>query len=311
MLIFTSPGQGSQKPGILEPWISDPVAFDQLKSLDRIVDFDLIEAGTSWDSERLRDTRIAQPLIFAASIVCAQSALQAGAKPTAVAGHSIGEWAASVIAGVLSVTDAMTLVTARADAMALACNNAATGLVAVLGGDRTEVLETVNAHGLELANDNGPGQLVVGGSADRLAEFSANPPGRARIRALAVAGGFHTEAMRPAVAAVRSAAARITPTAATIPLISNRDGEQVTDRDEILNRMIDQIALPVRWDLVMDTIAGNGAAATIETCPAGTLSAILRRRIPTLATHPLNSPADIEALTQSNLLNFDLAEVHQ
>lgn len=311
MLLFTAPGQGAQKPGILEPWIDDSAARDQLEMLDCAVDFDLIEAGRSWNAEDIRNTEVAQPLIFAASLVSAYAALRFDAKPAAVTGHSVGEWCASVLAGVLSATDAMTLVSARGRAMALACQQQPTGLVAVLGGDRSEVLDAAAAHGLALANDNGPGQLVVGGSADQLAQFSAHPPPKARVRALDVAGAFHTAAMASAVAAVTDAAAEITTSDADVPWISNRDGAAVTNGQQILDRMIDQIALPVRWDLVMGTLAALGTTVTVEICPAGTLSGILRRAMPHLVQYQINSPADAAALATTDLRNLELTEANR
>ena len=311
MLLFTAPGQGAQKPGILEPWIEDPVSRDQLEMLDSAVDFDLIDAGRSWNSQEIRDTKVAQPLIFAASLVSANAAIRSNAKPAAVTGHSVGEWSASVLAGVLSATDAMTLVCARGNAMALACEQHPTGLVAVLGGDRREVLDAAAASGLALANDNGPGQLVVGGSTAQLAQFSAHPPPKSRVRSLDVAGGFHTAAMASAVAAVTEFAAGITTHDAEVPLISNRDGNALTNGQEILGRMIDQIALPVRWDLVMETLAALGTTVTVEICPAGTLSGILRRAMPHLVQYQINSPADAAALAATDTRNLELTEANR
>lgn len=311
MLIFTAPGQGAQKPGILKPWIEHPVSRAQLEILDNAVDFDLLDAGTTWTADQIRDTKVAQPLIFAASLVSAYAALRCSAKPTAVTGHSVGEWCASVIAGVLSDTDAMTLVTARGNAMALACKQAPTGLAAVLGGDRSEVLDAATECGLALANDNGPGQLVIGGTLEQLEQFSTHAPERARVRTLDVSGAFHTSAMQPAVADVAAVASDIATNDADVPLISNRDGCAITNGRQILDRMVDQIALPVRWDLVMNTLVSIETTVTVETCPAGTLSAILRRAMPQVVQHQINSPADASALVAADLRSIELAEVNQ
>lgn len=310
MLTLVCPGQGAQKPGILDPWIEDPISREQLEMLDSAVDFDLIEAGSSWNSDQIRDTKVAQPLIFAASLVSAYAALSPVAKPAVVTGHSVGEWCASVLTGVLSATDAMTLVSARGNAMALACEQSPTGMVAVLGGDRSDVLEAAATYELALANDNGAGQLVVGGATDQLAEFRAHPPHKARVRALDVAGAFHTAAMQSAIPAVTAVAAGVTTCDADVPLISNRDGKAITDGQQILDRMIEQIALPVRWDLVMETLASLGTTVTLETCPAGTLSGILRRAMPHLVQHQINSPADSSALRATGFGTIELAEAN-
>ncbi len=309
MLIFISPGQGAQKPGILTPWLADPTSQEQLEMLASVVDFDLVAAGTTWDATQIRDTRIAQPLIFASSLLSAFAAIRNGVKPAAVSGHSVGEWCASVLAGVLSATDAMALVAARGDAMAVACESSPTGLAAVLGGDRATVIDAATSHGLALANDNGPGQIVVGGAVEQLNAFAAESPTGSRVRKLDVAGAFHTEAMRPAVAAVATVAADVTTHDADVPLISNRDGSAVTNGRQILDRLVDQIALPVRWDLVMTTLGSIGTTVTVETCPAGTLSGILRRTMPTVTKLQINTPADAAALVAADLRSIELAEV--
>ena len=296
---------------MLAPWLADPTAKKQLETLDACVEFDLLAAGTTWDADRIRDTRIAQPLIFATSLVSAYAALTAHTKPAAVTGHSVGEWCAAVLAGVLTATDAMTLVAARGNAMALACEEEPTGLCAVLGGDQEEVNEAATARGLALANNNGPGQLVFGGTREQLDSFAASPPAKARIRSLEVAGAFHTEAMHPAVAQVSEVAATYAVNDADIPLISNRDGSMVTNGRQILDRLVDQIALPVRWDLVMETMTAIETTVAIETCPSGTLSGILRRNVKSVTTRTVDTPQDVQALLTTDLRTSELTGAHR
>ncbi len=296
---------------MLIPWLENPMTRAKLEALSSAVEFDLVEAGSTWDSQRIRNTRIAQPLIFAASLIAGQAAVDAGVAPDAVAGHSIGEWSASVLVGVLSATDAMRLVTARGDAMALACEEEPTGLAAVLGGDRDVVIAAATRFGLVVANDNGPGQLVVGGTLQQLQDFAADVPAGSRARILDVAGAFHTEAMHPAVAVVTQLAATIEPSDAHTPVISNRDGAMITNGQQILDQMVDQIAMPVRWDLVMDTAESTETTSTVELCPAGTLSGIVRRRIPNITTYQMNTPADVADLASANLRSSELVEARQ
>ena len=296
---------------MLSPWLADQTARAHLELLNEAVDFDLLEAGSTWESERIRDTRIAQPLIFASSLVAAYAAIDAGAQPTAASGHSVGEWCASVVAGALSAHDAIRLVAARGVAMAQACEQGPTGLAAVLGGTRADVVDVAQRHGLVIANDNGPGQLVVGGPIDQLTELIAAPPSGARVRRLDVAGAFHTDAMRPAVATMATLASTVTTNEASIPVYSNRDGASLTDGQQILDQMIEQIALPVRWDLVMDSLESVGATAAVELCPAGSLRGILRRRLPQIETHLVNIPSDTSSLAVSDLRTTDLAGVSQ
>jgi [acyl-carrier-protein] S-malonyltransferase len=296
---------------MLVPWLADPTTKNHLDRLNHYVDFDLIEAGTEADAKFIKNTRIAQPLIFAASLVSAYAAVDRGYAPNAATGHSVGEWCASVLAGVLADSDAMTLVAARGNAMAMACDQHPTGLAAVLGGERTEIITTAAAHNLSVANDNGYGQIVFGGTLDDLDRFAGAAPGRSRVRILEVAGAFHTSVMEPAVSSMRQLAASVDQNDARIPVISNLDGAVLTDGREILNRMIDQIALPVRWDLVMQTMAALGASTTLELSPSGTLTGIVRRALNGVTTLQVDTPADIEELPVAHRRSNDLAGVVQ
>lgn len=281
---------------MLEPWLELPGVSGELVRLTKLAGFDLIEAGTHWDAERLRDTRIAQPLIFASSLVSAQTVLTAGVQPQIVSGHSIGEWSAAVLAGVLSADDAMRLVVVRATAMARACQRSPSAMAAVLGGERVEVLDRLQELGLQLANDNGAGQLVAGGNVEAIEQLCTAPPARARVRKLDVAGAFHTTRMTSAVAEVRDAAAGLAVKDAAIPVISNLDGAMRTDGTEILRRMIGQISRPVRWDLCMATLGHLRVRQAIEVSPAGTLSGLVRRALPDVTTVRIDQPSDLTAL---------------
>lgn len=296
---------------MLIPWLDDPATRVKIERLDTLVDFDLLEAGSNWDAQQIRDTRIAQPLLFISSLISGQALTEAAGKPDFVAGHSIGEWSACVLAGILSTTDAMRLVVARGEAMASACKTETTGLAAVLGGNRHEVLASVAEFGLAVANDNGPGQLVVGGGLQELQAYAASPPGGSRVRILEVAGAFHTDAMSSAVVAMRTLIAGITPRDADIPVISNRDGVAVTNGQQVLSQLVDQIAMPVRWDLVMNAVESLGVTSSFELCPAGTLSGILRRRLPTVSTIQINSPQEVENSSTTDLRTHRLTEVSQ
>lgn len=293
MIAFISPGQGSQRPGLLDPWVADADARAFLTSLADSAGFDLIDAGTTWDAHRLRDTRIAQPLLFAASLTAARAAMSSGIQPQIVAGHSVGEWTAAVLAGAISEGDGMKLVSTRAQSMARACKAAPTALAAVLGGDPQEVHDRYTALGLSAANNNGHGQVVVGGLQSDVARFADNPPEKARVRVLEVAGAFHTEYMVGAVAEVADAVAEVNIAEPAVPLVSNLDGHIVRSGKDILDRLVKQIAAPVRWDLCMQTFVAHGVETTVETCPAGTLSGLARRNTPTITALRVDDPAGL------------------
>jgi [acyl-carrier-protein] S-malonyltransferase len=216
------------------------------------------------------------------------------AAPGVVAGHSVGELAAAAIAGVLTPEAALVLVRERGRAMAEASKQAATGMTAVLGGDSGEVLAALDKHELTPANINGAGQIVAAGTLERLAAFAEEPPARARLRPLSVAGAFHTAHMAPAVDALR----RITPgMPAADPvtrLLSNRDGAVVDTGADYVARLVDQVSSPVRWDACMQTMTELGVTAIIELPPAGTLVGLARRELSGIELLALKSPEDLD-----------------
>ena len=291
MLAIIAPGQGSQTPGMLASWLEDSAQAKLLSSWSENIGLDLLHLGTTADAEEIKDTANAQPLIVAAGLLSA-NALNLSGKFSYVAGHSVGEITAASIAGVLTPLDAMKLVRARGVEMAKAAATSPAGMSAVLGGDRDVVLKAISDLGLVAANDNGGGQIVAAGSLDALAQLA---PEGARVRALAVAGAFHTSYMQPAVDPLRTLAQSLATTDPAVPVISNRDGEEVSDGREILNRIVSQLANPVRWDLCMQRLVTLGVTGVIEVAPAGTLVGLIKRAVPTIEQFALKTPADIDA----------------
>ena len=287
MLAFIAPGQGAQTPGMLAPWITDPAAKLLLSQWSHEIDLDLVRLGTTADSDEIKDTANAQPLIVAAGLLGARAL--GSARLAIVAGHSVGEITAAAIAGVIDDVDAMKLVRARGIEMAKAAALKTAGMAAVLGGDREVVLRAISDLGLVAANDNGGGQIVAAGDLEALAQLA---PEGARVRALAVAGAFHTSYMQPAVAPLQEIAAKISVHAAKFPVISNEDGAVLHDGRKILDRIVEQISNPVRWDLCMTTLASHVSGA-VEVPPAGTLVGLLKRAVPIIETFALKSPEDV------------------
>jgi [acyl-carrier-protein] S-malonyltransferase len=299
VLSITAPGQGAQAPGFLSPWLEIPGVAERLGAWSDLAGCDLIRCGTTADADEIRDTAIAQPLLVAAGLAAAEVLFgQAGPDANGqliVAGHSVGELTAGAIAGVLSADDALRLVAVRGRAMAAASNARPTGMTAVLGGDEGTVLAAIKAHGLTPANVNGAGQIVAAGTLEQLAAFAADPPAGARLRSLSVAGAFHTEHMAPAVEALRAAADTVVVRDPRLALLSDRDGAAVTSGADWLDRVVAQVAAPVRWDECMRTMAGSGVTALIELPPAGTLSGLAKRALRGVATLALKTPDDLEA----------------
>lgn len=281
MLVIVAPGQGAQTPGFLEPWLADPTFAARFSWLSTVAGIDLAHYGTEADAEAIRDTRIAQPLLVATGLVAALELFPHPADAFnqigAVTGHSVGEIAAAAGARVITAEQAMVLVRERGKAMAEASAATPTGMTAVLGGDRDEVLAGFEQHGLTAANDNGPGQLVAAGTLEQLDALAADPPAKAKLRPLSVAGAFHSEHMAPAVAHVSDLAQSVSVHDPRTRFLSNRDGTVVHDGDEVLRRIVGQIARPVRWDLCLETMADLGVTGILEMPPAGTLTGIAKR----------------------------------
>jgi [acyl-carrier-protein] S-malonyltransferase len=276
---------------MLTPWIANPDSRDLLASWSQAIDLDLIHLGTQADADEIRDTANAQPLIVAAGLLSAKD-LAVGNAVSFMAGHSVGEITAAALAGVFSEVDALRLVRIRGVEMAKAAHGSESGMSAVLGGVREDVLQAIADAGLVAANDNGGGQIVVAGSLQALSTLA---PEGARVRALQVSGAFHTEFMRPALVAFKAFAAEIAVKDSQIGVLSNKDGAPLLSGARILDRIIEQIASPVRWDLCMASMESIGVTRAIEIAPAGTLVGLLKRGAPGIATHALKSPDDLDS----------------
>jgi [acyl-carrier-protein] S-malonyltransferase len=294
VLAILAPGQGAQQQGFLTPWLTHDGFREDLERHSDASGLDLVAAGTVLSDTDIMDTRVAQPLIVAASLTTA-ALLPDLPHGTVFAGHSVGEFAAAALAGAIVPADAMRLVAVRGDAMARASASPRGGMTAVLGGDPDEVAAAIAAAGCTAANRNAAGQVVAAGTVEALERLAAAPPARARLRSLAVAGAFHTELMAPAKSEVAAAAAEVVAMPAPAGTISNADGTLLSDGDQILEHLVAQVCLPVRWDLCLQTLSALGVTATIELAPAGTLSALVRRELPDVTALALRGPDDLDA----------------
>jgi [acyl-carrier-protein] S-malonyltransferase len=297
MIVVVAPGQGSQTPGFLEPWLAEERFRDQLGRLSEVAQLDLVAHGTTSDADTIRDTAVAQPLIVAAGLLTLSALFDNDGRSriSGVAGHSVGEITAAAAAGILSEADAVTFVRERSRAMATAAAASPTGMSAVLGGDEGELLARLDELDLEPANFNGGGQIVVAGSLDALAALSAEPPRGARVIPLQVAGAFHTRYMRPAVDHLREVGASLTADDPTLPIWTNRDGSAVTSGRAFGDMLVGQVSSPVRWDKTMASLAAAGVTGLIELAPAGALAGLARRGLKGIPTVTVKSPDDLAA----------------
>ena len=290
MLALLFPGQGSQTPGMLTPWLNEDTK-KTVATWSLHIDLDLERLGTTASADEIKDTANAQPLIVAAGLLGAK-ALQLS-KFAVVAGHSVGEITAAAVSGALSPAHALELVRQRGIAMAKAASQVETGMAAVLGGDRNEVLNSIKNFDLIAANDNGAGQIVAAGSLEQLDKLIENPPAGARVRALAVAGAFHTHYMQSAVSHVSEFVSKVQIKEPSSQLLSNKDGAVVAGGQDAIDRIVNQIANPVRWDLCMQSLQELGITGAIEFPPAGTLVGLLKRATPGIETFAIKSPEDL------------------
>jgi [acyl-carrier-protein] S-malonyltransferase len=294
VIIAVFPGQGSQSPGFLIPWLALDGAADRLAAYSEWAGVDLTAAGTEWDADQIRDTKVAQPLIVAASLL-SWNALADRSRIDGVAGHSVGEFAAAGAAGILSEEDALRLVGIRGRAMAEAAAIAQTGMSAVIGGDEAAVVSRLTELDLTPANYNGGGQLVAAGALDALQSLTAEPPVATRVIPLQVAGAFHTRFMAPAVETLRSAAAEVTASDPRVTIWSNRDGATVESGAGFVDLLVNQVASPVRWDLCMSSFAEAGVTGIVELSPAGTLVGLAKRALRGVPSVAVKSPDDLAA----------------
>jgi [acyl-carrier-protein] S-malonyltransferase len=297
VIVIVCPGQGSQTPGFLDPWLTESSYRDQLTRISDAVGIDLVAHGTVSDADTIRDTAVAQPLIVSAGLLTLSALFADGRRDKigGIAGHSVGELTAAAGAGVLSETDAVAFVRERGAAMARAAAQARTGMSAVIGADETELLAELEKLGLSAANYNGGGQIVVAGELDALAALADEPPARARVIPLQVAGAFHTRFMAPAVPALEAFAATLTTNDPTMRLWTNRDGSEVTDGAAFLRLLVGQVSSPVRWDLDMRAFQEAGVTGIIEVAPAGALVGLAKRGLKGVPAVAVKTPDDLPA----------------
>lgn len=279
-IAFVFPGQGSQRLGMLD-------VLPAVRGVERLLDaaealsgLDLRKVAVSGTPDQLADTRAAQPLLYIADWAWGNALSDAGLAPAAVAGHSLGEFAALAFAGVFSVEAGLELVVERSRLMAQAAIGAPGGMLAVLGMGREDVADAVSGlSGVWLANDNGPGQVVLSGTHAGLetALKVLSELGARKLVPLAVAGAFHSPLMADAAESFGALLARTTFYDATLPVYQNSEPSAVTDAAVIRERLAVQMTSPVRWTDTMAALAADGVTTLIESGPGSVLAGLGRR----------------------------------
>lgn len=280
---------------MLAPWLDAPGSAELLDGWSAAVGLDLRRLGTTAEADEIKDTAVTQPLVVATALLAAAQLRDVLPVAAPVAGHSVGELAAAAVAEVLDPSTAVSFAQVRGREMAAACALEPTGMSAVLGGRPEDVAARLAELDLEPANCNGAGQVVAAGPLAALAALEDAPPDRARVKALAVAGAFHTRFMAPAEKALLAHADTLTPADPARPLLSNADGAVVADGADVLRRLVAQVTRPVRWDSCMATLRELGVTAVIELPPAGALVGLVKRDLKGTAVLALRTPDDLDA----------------
>ena len=299
MIVVVCPGQGSQTPGFMLPWLDLPAFRSSIEAMQSAAGIDLIAHGTVSDADTIRDTSVAQPLIVSAGVATLAALFgetgKVSSKITGVAGHSVGEVTAAVASGIFTAEQGIKFVKERGDAMALAAGLEPTSMAAILGGEQAVVEARLAELGLEPANYNGGGQIVAAGAAAAIGELQAAGPAGARVIPLQVAGAFHTRYMAPAVSTLASYSAGLTVNDPTAKLWSNAGGRLVDSGAEFVELIVNQVKSPVRWDLCMSAMVEAGVTALIEVAPAGTLTGLAKRSMPGVETLAIKTPENLDA----------------
>ena len=290
-----TPGQGSQASGMYSTWITDQANQQIVTKYSELIDLDLIHYGTVASQSEITATNIAQPLLTALAFMSFNKLKINSTENVIYSGHSVGEFSASCLAGFYSDKTAMKLVSVRGKAMAeAAASNSATGMSAVLGGDKAEVIKHIEQFDLVPANVNSNGQVVASGLLSNLEKLSANPPASTKVRKLEVAGAFHSQFMKSAESEVEKEFTQVELTKPTYNFISNKDGQIITDLTDLKNRLKSQITSPVRWDLCQAKMIELGVTGMLELAPGGVLTGIAKREMPGVELFAIKSPEDID-----------------
>ncbi len=301
-LAFLFPGQGAQYVGMASDlYSSSPIAQYVFNLTDRISETGLKTFCFDGPEESLKQTAITQPAIFAHSISVFEILKDRGIHPDFVAGHSVGELAALVAAGVMSLADGVRIVGIRGRAMHAAGKMHPGTMAAIIGLSDSEVVKLCESLGPNVvpANFNCPGQVVISGepTAVKRAMRKASDEGARRVLELQVSGAFHSGLMQTALGTLAGALVNVPFSPARVPVVPNTTAEPTTDPDLLKDLLIKQVVSPVRWTDSMARLVSEGVDRAIEAGPGNTLKALMRRIERRVAVSSAGTLDDLESLT--------------
>ena len=292
------PGQGSQHAGMADPWMEHEASRSVIEQASEAVDLDLVASCN--DEAMLATTEVAQPALFACDLAAFAVLDAEGTAIEAAAGHSLGEFAALVAAGVLDLVPALHVVVERGRAMQAASDERPGTMTALIGLSAEEGAEICDVAGrgdvLQVANENGPKQVVLSGSVEAIgrAEEQARSRGARAIR-LQVAGAFHSPLMEAAVERIRAALAEIEFREPRFPVVANVSGKIISEPSALRDLLARHVVSPVRWQRSMETLGKAGFATFVEAGPGDVLSKLTKRIVPGARAFPVGGPDDAKA----------------
>jgi [acyl-carrier-protein] S-malonyltransferase len=288
-LAYVFPGQGSQAVGMgLELYAEYPSAKYVFDEVDKTLGFPLSRLCFNGPEDELTQTINVQPAVLTVSIACLKASEEAGGSslppPDVVAGHSLGEYTALVVAGVLSLSEAVRLVRERGRLMSEAGRARPGGMAAVIGLDEEAVRDICLSAGTEISNINCPGQIVVSGAEEKLAEFQrlAKTRGGSRVIPLKVSGAFHSELMQPASDGLKKTISEFTFGEPLVPVVANVTAQMMIEAKAIKEEMVDQITHCVRWQQSVENMIAGGVTTFLEIGHGQVLAGLIKRINPTV-----------------------------
>jgi [acyl-carrier-protein] S-malonyltransferase len=286
-------GQGAQAVGMGKDLAErHPAAAAVFQEADAVLGWSVSELCFAGPAEKLTESRCCQPAIYTMSSAClaAFRAAFPAVSPVGVAGLSLGEFAALQAAGVFSFADGLRLVARRGELMDQCCRDNPGGMASVLGADPGLVREVCTACGIDVANFNCPGQVVISGTKEGVATAveQLRARGVRKLIPLNVAGAFHSRLMRPAGEAFAAVLKDVVLQAPTIPVAQNYPGACVGDPGEIRANLVSQVAGSVRWEECIAALASAGADTFVEFGPGNIVSGLARRCAPAAAVFSIN-----------------------
>ncbi len=296
------PGQGSQFSGMADAWAEHPAGDPVLQEASEVIGRDVV-AGCR-DDEALSTTEFVQPALLACDVAASKVLEAEGVGFGAAAGHSLGEFAALVVAGVLDLASALEMVVTRGRAMQMAAEQRPGAMAALIGVGPTEATEICEAAGrgdvLAVANENAANQVVLSGSVAAIerAEEAARSQGVRAIR-LKVAGAFHSPLMQPAVEPIRAALAGLEFRSPRFPIVANISGRFVGDPAALRDGLSRHVVSSVRWERSMHVLDEAGFDVFVEAGPGQVLSKLVKRELPGARVTAVGSPKEAEDFARS------------